>query len=129
MSDTAEVRLKTVRETRKAPIIAVDRPPLRAGRMLFGFLLGAVAGLVIGLFHWWALGRSSNAEGVPIPQLGWIMPFWMTYLLLGLICGLAWAFMEGRAAVPRREVVEVEVAHTRLRRRASSSTDLQRRRR
>lgn len=128
MSDTAEVRVKTVRQTRKAPIIAIDRPPLRAGRMLFGFLLGALAGLLIGLFHWWALGRSSNAEGIPIPQLGWLMPFWMTYLLLGLISGLAWAFMEGRAVAPRREIVEVEVANTRLRRR-SSSTELQRRRR
>jgi hypothetical protein len=128
MSDTAEVRVKSVRQTRRAPIIAVDRPPLRPGRMLFGFILGAGAGLLIGFLHWWALGRSSNAEGIPIPSLGWIAPFWLTYALLGLLCGLAWAFMEGRAVAPRREIVEVEVATTRLRRRSRSS-ELQRRRR
>ena len=129
MTDTAEVRQKSVRETRRAPVIAMDRPPLRAGRMLFGFLLGAGLGLGIGLLHWWLLGRSSNADGIPVVNTGWVMPFWGTYLVLGLVSGLAWAFMEGRSVAPRREVIEVEVATTRLRRRTSSSTALERRRR
>jgi hypothetical protein len=128
VSDTDTVRVRSERRTRKVPAIVLERPALRPGRMLLGFLAGTGAGLVLGVLSYLMLQAGPDHAELPGRATGFLPPYVGSYLVVGLIVGLAWAFLEGRTVTPRRDVVEVEVSAGRFRRR-STSTAIERRRR
>ena len=127
MSDTAEAQApKQPRRVRKVPAIVLERSRGRAGRMLFGFLVGTGLGIAMAVLLTLRLGVGAAGEGLPGMGASGLPPYVLPFALIGLLVGLLWALLEGRSVTPRRDTVEIEVVSGRLSRR-SSSTELMRR--
>lgn len=116
----------TERIVRKIPTIVVDRPSLRPGRLLAGLLIGLVVAAVCGGLL--SLAQAAGwDDGVPPGPMGPLPGYLTSWLCVGGIVGLVMAWLLGRTATPRIEVVEIESPRVNLRRRLGTSRALVRR--